>query len=80
MWKCDNAFSGVIRELYITIFSTFYIILQPNFTMSLNLGRSFQLSKIIFELKSLSNWGMVHCLQVLMILITYKTRLHGALG
>ena len=29
-----------IRKLYRTIFSTFYNILQPNFTISLNLGSS----------------------------------------
>ena len=32
-----------ILKLYITIFWTFYNILQPNFTISLNLGSSFQL-------------------------------------
>ena len=32
-----------IRKLYRTIFSTLYNILQPNFTISLNLGRSFPL-------------------------------------
>ena len=32
-----------IRKLHMTVFSTFYDILQPNFTILLNLGCSFQL-------------------------------------
>ena len=56
MWKCGNAFSPrktkvyQIRNLYITIFSTFYNILQPYFTVSLNLGSSFQLCENRFPI------------------------------
>ena len=49
MWKCGNAFFPrntklyKICKLYITIFSPFYNIIEPNFTVSLNLASSFQL-------------------------------------